>query len=95
VAPCPATEDQDDPVLQVADPAPGPERETVARDLLEKVQEIFEGDDVVRGMLAAFAEGLSAEEAQRSLGISFREFEAGRRRLRRGIARHFPEGLQV
>lgn len=85
--------DSVDPLLQVADTAPGPEREALAHDLLEKVLAIFEGDKAVQGLLAAIADGLSAEEIQRDLGLSYREYETCRRRLRRGVSRHFPEGL--
>ncbi|WP_152664092.1 sigma-70 family RNA polymerase sigma factor [Sphingomonas sp. SRS2] len=87
-------EKDEDPLLQVADSAPGPEREALARNLFEKVQVIFEGDEAVQGILSAMADGLSAEEMQHSLGLSHREYETCRRRLRRGLARYFPEGIE-
>lgn len=87
-------DDEADPLLQVADPAPSPEREILSRDLLARVHAIFEGDAPILGILAGMADSLDAEEIQRSLGLSLREYETCRRRLRRGLARHFPEGLE-
>lgn len=95
VTPRPDAEgDESDPLLQVVDTAPGPEREAFARDLLQRVHTIFECDDGVQGILIAMADGLSAEEVQGRLGMSLREYETCRRRLRRGLARYFPEGLE-
>lgn len=89
-----SAEAEDDPLLQVADTAPDPERVLLARDLLERVRSTFAGDPSALAVLAALAEGRGADEIRRALGMSPRDYDTCRRRLRRGIARHFPEGLE-
>lgn len=81
-----------DPLLSVPDPSAGPERDALARDLLARVRDLFASDGQILAMLNGLADGLSPEEIQRSAGMTALDYETSRRRLRRRLASHFPEG---
>ena len=88
-----ANDDGTDPIVMVADPSPDAERAIIARDLLDQIMGLFEGDEAVLGILSGMASGQSAEEIRSHLKLTPRDYETSRRRLRRGLARRFPEGF--
>lgn len=91
----PEGEGDSDPVLSVPDTSAGPERDAIARDLLKHVRGLFKDDPQVLAILDGLGVGLDPEDIQRSTGMSAIDYESSRRRLRRRLARHFPEGLEA
>ena len=86
-------EGEGDLLASLPDPSPDPEQAMLARDLLSHVMAAFRDDPAVQGIIVGMAEGLNGEELRQTLRLSALEYETCRRRLRRGLARHFPEGL--
>ncbi len=76
----------------VADPAPGPERQLMARQELARIEQLFADDPVARQVLAGLAEELSAEEIQARFCLSKTDYDSTRRRIRRLLLR---EGLRT
>ena len=77
-------EDNEDCVTQIAAPKPtDPERELLARELAEQIQERFKDDPVALLVYEAFVEKMTPGEIQNCLGISEKEYNAAARRLRR------------
>jgi RNA polymerase sigma-70 factor (ECF subfamily) len=76
--------------LDLRDPAPGPERATIARQQLLAIEQLFADDPVVMKIIAGMAEKQSAGQFRRAIGISNTEYESARRRMRRALIR---EGL--
>lgn len=77
-----------EPVL--AEAAPSPERSLMAQEQLHAIQRLFAHDPVVLSILAALAEGHSAEEICRLLDLTRTEYDSARKRVRRGLLK---EGL--
>ncbi len=76
--------------LDWPDPRPGPERALMATQEIEAIQRLFAGDLQVQLILTGLGEGLSAEQIRAEHRISKIDYEAARKRLRRGLLR---EGL--
>jgi RNA polymerase sigma-70 factor (ECF subfamily) len=72
---------------------PDPEREVLARQALAVVRSQFADDAVVLTILEGMKEGLSPSEIQRQAGIDQKAYATAQKRLRRGLARTFPEGI--
>jgi DNA-directed RNA polymerase specialized sigma24 family protein len=84
-------DDGPDACDMIADESPDPERSAVARDLLSRLVHMFEGDDRAQSILDGLANGQSPSEIQSSAGMTAVEYDSGRRRIRRAIARATPE----
>lgn len=83
-----------------ADPAPGvelpdhrasPEREVIARNMLENVFRAFEVDHDALAVLQGLADSLSPEEIQRRGGMNARRYASAQKRIRRRIAKLLEE----
>ena len=71
----------------VADDAPDPERQLVARDLLQRLQALFTDDPAALAILTGLAEGLSPAEIQLRAALTATAYDSARRRMRRTLAR--------
>jgi DNA-directed RNA polymerase specialized sigma24 family protein len=76
--------------LDLADPAPGPERALEARQQLTLIRLLFADDRVALKIIEGLYEGLSAVQIRRSSGLSKTDYDSARRRMRRRVLR---EGL--
>jgi DNA-directed RNA polymerase specialized sigma24 family protein len=76
---------------ELPDPAPDPERTLLALQELEAIAKLFADDAVALQIIAALADGLSAEEIRTRLGLSRTEYDSARKRMRRALLR---EGLR-
>jgi hypothetical protein len=77
-------------VVEVRDPAPGPERSLSAQQELSAIERLFADDPVVLKIIASLGEGLSAERIRAALRISKTDYDSARKRMRRSLLR---EGL--
>jgi DNA-directed RNA polymerase specialized sigma24 family protein len=73
------------------DKAPDPERSMAAIQELAAIQQLFEGDRQILGLIAGLAEQQSAEEICAATAMSKSEYDAARKRMRRTLIR---EGLR-
>jgi DNA-directed RNA polymerase specialized sigma24 family protein len=71
------------------DEQPGSERAVLARDVFEQILRHFQRDPAVLNLIAGIAVGETARETIDRTGMSEAEFDAARKRFRRGM----PEGL--
>ncbi len=83
VGPQANTEDQED---DLPDDAPGPERQVMARRTLERILDLFEGDDEALAIVKGLANGSSPEEVQISRGMTAKSYASAQRRIRRRIS---------
>jgi DNA-directed RNA polymerase specialized sigma24 family protein len=60
-----------------------PERETFARDMLKKIDELFKDDADAQMVLYAMAEGLQGQELRKELGLTETEHNTIRKRILR------------
>lgn len=81
----------DRPVLDAADEHPGPEREAVAREMLARVFDLFEGDNDAIAVLNGLANGHSPDEIQRANMMSSTKYASTQKKIRRRISRSFKE----
>lgn len=69
-----------------------PERAVIAADLLDAIHTLFADDAEVLAILSGLATDESPEEIQRRSGMSATQYASAQKRIRRGLARAFPEG---
>lgn len=75
---------------ELRDPASDLEQALLAREQIEAIERLFEGDAVALGILAGLAEGRSAAQIRAAMAISKTDYDSARRRMRRTLLR---EGL--
>jgi len=75
---------------EVLDLGADPERALMAVEELEKVRALFAGDSVVLNIIEGLAEGLTAEQVRTHHGITRKDYDSARKRMRRCLIR---EGL--
>ena len=89
VAPTDASEDEDQAtVVRATD---SPESLAADRELIDRIEELFADDEDAQTVLTGYQLGLSGPELREVSGLDRKEFEAARRRIRRGVLR---EGLK-
>jgi DNA-directed RNA polymerase specialized sigma24 family protein len=67
--------------------SPDPERVVAAAQALSDIHELFSGDHAALKVITGLAEGLSAAEICKTYGMSEREYDATRKRMRRALLR--------
>jgi RNA polymerase sigma-70 factor (ECF subfamily) len=87
--------DQDSPLLTAASDDASPEREAVAHDMVSSIMRIFAGDSEVLAVIDGMALGLTPGEIQKGSTMTATEYASAQRRIRRGLARAFPEGSEL
>ena len=70
--------------------APDPEREALARQCLDRVFALFDGDADATAILMGLSQGASPAEIQRAGGLTETSYASAQRRVRRVLARAFP-----
>jgi len=78
------------PGTDLRDHGADPERALIAADELAKIRELFAGDDLATRIIDGLAAGLTAEQIRTGCGISKRDYDSTRKRMRRCLLR---EGL--
>jgi DNA-directed RNA polymerase specialized sigma24 family protein len=68
-----------------------PERDTANASLLEQIQALFAADPEVLAILSGIANGESPDEIQRRVRITATQYASAQKRIRRGLARAFPD----
>jgi RNA polymerase sigma-70 factor (ECF subfamily) len=71
-----------------ADAATDPERALAAAQALAAVNDLFAGDAAALQVIAGLADGLSPAEICRLYGLTERDYDTTRRRMRRALLRH-------
>jgi DNA-directed RNA polymerase specialized sigma24 family protein len=77
---------------EVADAAPNPEREIIARQALVALDRMFRDDEDALKVITGLSHGLTAEEIQRAYGMDATRYASTRKRIRRAILSKFPDG---
>lgn len=80
------------PAADIADAAPGPERESIARSALAALDRLFRGDADALKVISGLSHGLTAEEIQQAYAMDATRYATTRRRIRRAILTKFPDG---
>jgi DNA-directed RNA polymerase specialized sigma24 family protein len=75
---------------ELRDPGSDLEQALLAREQIEAVERLFDGDSVALGIIAGLAEGRSAAQIRSVLKISKTVYDSARKRIRRALLR---EGL--
>src|SRR5262249_12400462 len=70
-----------------------PERVVAAAQAIADIHRLFAGDDAALKIIAGLADGLSAAEICKTYGMSEREYDTTRKRMRRGLLR-FHDGSE-
>lgn len=83
------------PLLTAASDDANPEREAVARNMISSIMKIFAGDSEVLAVIDGLALGLTPHEIQTGSNMTSIEYASAQRRIRRGLARAFPEGTEI
>jgi RNA polymerase sigma-70 factor (ECF subfamily) len=81
---------QESQALELYDPAPDPERSVSARQELDGIVRLFEDDAVALQIIAGLGAGLAPEQIRSDAGLSKKDYDSARRRMRRTLLR---EGL--
>jgi RNA polymerase sigma-70 factor (ECF subfamily) len=76
--------------FELLDPAAGPERALIAAEELARIRQLFAEDATALRIIDALAAGWTADQIRTQLGISKREYDTARKRMRRCLLR---EGL--
>jgi DNA-directed RNA polymerase specialized sigma24 family protein len=76
--------------LELADPAPGPERSLIARQELDAIRSLFADDPLPLKIIKGLGEGMTAEQIRAAGNISKVDYDSARKRMRRCLLR---EGL--
>ena len=76
--------------FELLDPAAGPERALIAAEELARIRQLFGEDATALRIIDALAAGWTADQIRTQLGISKREYDTARKRMRRCLLR---EGL--
>jgi DNA-directed RNA polymerase specialized sigma24 family protein len=87
--------DGESPLLMAASEGANPEREAVARNMISSIMKIFAEDSEVLAVIDGIALGLSPCEIQTGSNMTAIEYSSAQRRIRRGLARAFPEGSEI
>ena len=80
------------PEESVVDHAPDPERELIARQSLLAIDRLFRDDAKALQLILGLANGLSAEEIQRSCAMDATRYATIRKRIRRRLLGAFTDG---
>jgi RNA polymerase sigma-70 factor (ECF subfamily) len=78
-----------------ADAPPDPERALAAAQALAAVNDLFAGDAAALKVIAGLADGLSPPEICRLYGLTERDYDTTRRRMRRVLLRHGLTGSET
>ena len=78
----------DRPSVEGAEGAPDPERVLAAAQALAAIHELFADDPSALTIIAGLAEGLTAGEICRHYGMTERDYDTARKRMRRALLRH-------
>jgi RNA polymerase sigma-70 factor (ECF subfamily) len=83
---------RDDDVTDVCAPgdevkSPGPERVVAAAQSLAAIDQLFAGDALALKIIAGLAEGLTPPEICKRYGMSERQYDTTRKRMRRALLR--------
>lgn len=89
----PAAADGQSPLLSVVSESPGIEQDLSARQTLASILKMFDGDDQALIILDAMARDASPDEIQRAGHMSPTQYASAQKRIRRGLARAYPEGM--
>jgi hypothetical protein len=89
----PETPDGQSPLLAVVSESPSIEQDISARQTLASILKLFEGDDQVLIILDAMARDASPDEIQRAGHMTPTQYSSAQKRIRRGLARAYPEGM--
>ncbi len=73
------------------DPIASPERRVSAAETLAHIERAFKGDEDALKVMAGMAIGKSPREIQAEAGIDETRYASTQRRIRRGLARAFPD----
>ena len=73
--------------LAAEDAAPDPERTLAAAQALVEVHRLFARDPCALKIISGLAEGLTASEICRHYGMSERDYDTARKRMRRALLR--------
>lgn len=89
-------DDEIDPLASIRDNAPTPEQQLLAEDEANQMKaalhRLFDNDPEAELVLLDIFAGLSAEETRTDLQLDETEYATIRRRIRRRINQHYPEG---
>jgi len=77
------------------DAASDPERTLAAAQALAAVNDLFAGDAVALMVIAGLSDGLSPPEICRLYGLTERDYDTTRRRMRRALLRHGLAGSET
>ena len=73
------------------DPMASPERRVSAAETLARIEEAFKGDGDALKVMAGMAVGKSPKEIQEEAGMNGTRYASTQRRIRRRLAREFPD----
>jgi RNA polymerase sigma-70 factor (ECF subfamily) len=76
-----------DVAASAEDASPGLERTLAAAQTLGEIGRLFAGDLEVSKIIAGLSEGLTAREICRHYGMTERDYDTARRRMRRALLR--------
>jgi RNA polymerase sigma-70 factor (ECF subfamily) len=85
---CVLAREEDVADLGGADATADPERALAAAQALAAVNDLFAGDAAALKVIAGLADGLSPPEICRLYGLTERDYDTTRRRMRRALLRH-------
>ena len=74
-----------------ADPGSSPECQAAAAETLARIEEVFRHDGNALKVMAGMAIGMSPQEIQQETGMNKTQYASTQRRIRRRLAREFPE----
>jgi RNA polymerase sigma-70 factor (ECF subfamily) len=80
-------DDLSDLAVRVEETSPDPERTLVAAQTLGEIDRLFAGDLQVLKIIAGLSEGLAANEICRLYGMTERDYDTARKRMRRALLR--------
>lgn len=76
---------------QIVDEHSNPEREVIARELLKRIESLFEGDTDALAILTGLANGDTPDEIRRSAKMTAKKYATAQKRIRRRISRFLRE----
>lgn len=74
---------------------PGADRNVEAQQLVDMVRALFDHDDAAVAILDGLFLGLDPSEIQSRAGLTPTQYSSAQRRIRRSLARAFPEGVDL
>lgn len=83
------------PLMSAISEAPGAERDIAARQSIASILSLFEHDDEVLSIIDAMARGDTPTQAQLAGQLSATQYASAQKRIRRGLARAYPEGMPL